>query len=78
MKIKLSKHARLRLKERFGFNGKKKLRNMKFEHILSVGNNQRLYKIPEINAYFWWNKASKNIITFLTEDMISQELLNEK
>lgn len=70
MKIKLSNHAKVRLYQRFGYLGLKKLKRLTFEYILSKGNNRRLYKIPEINAYFLWNKNSKNIITFLTEEMV--------
>ena len=58
-KIKLSNHARVRLEQRFGILGKKKIRNMTFEHILSDGNNKRLYKVVEINAYFGGIKLVK-------------------
>jgi hypothetical protein len=74
MKLKLSNHARLRLLQRFGILGKKKIRQMTFTHILSISNNKRLYKIEELNGYFWWNKNSKNIITFLTEEMVNTYL----
>jgi len=70
MKLKLSQHAKLRLFQRFGYNGKKKLKHMTFEHIRSEGCNKRLFKIKELGAYFWRNKASKKVITFLTEDMV--------
>lgn len=78
MKAFLTEHSNQRLYQRFGVKNISDIKNLKINCVLRISKSGRLYHINKLNAYFYWNRKSKKISTFLTEQMIKNDIKRGK